>query len=116
LSKELEALEWLEVLLNFYGEEYIGENGYETIKQALTPTPLNELRDEIISELNEWFKCELFENPATLNFENTEKFANDSKGTKHKFIGIYDKLFLASHNLPLKLAHKITTYFMRLEE
>ena len=69
---------------------------------------LDELRDEIISELNEWSNLPKWNyNKYTMQFYNDTGYSI--------FINQYGD-FRTDNDLPLQLAHKITTYFMELEK
>ena len=96
-------------LLNEKSEVY---KAFDNLEQALTPTPLNELRDEIISELNiinlgrvgkgKWI------------YQNN-KFIKKEKDNARMYYSVGKNLEMLSL-MSLQLAHKITTYFMRLED
>jgi hypothetical protein len=95
-----------DVWLDVDTEEYKTKNRHPQCPlKTLTPTPLDTLRDEIISELK------LIDDE--LVWEDENKFMELSTDDKY-FIYNLGNLWL--QNIPLKLAHKITTYFMRLEE
>jgi hypothetical protein len=77
---------------------------------------LEELKQEIIDELNEWLN-------KTSPIQSSSHYVNKNFYYETLEYGTTNIAYLNSENiiefdtgeLPLKLAHKITTYFMRLE-
>ena len=84
---------------------------FNKLKQALTPPNLNDLRDEIIKEYNEYFKS-LGGSP-TVYYHNNGFY--DDEGL---LVEVCNDIITwcddVENNLPLNLAHKITTYFKLL--
>jgi len=87
----------------------IGTNGLNKIIQALTPPT----EKEIVKGYNEYFKS-LGGSP-TVYYHNNGFYDNEGflVELKNDIVTWCDD---EEHNLPLDLAHKITTYFKSIEE
>lgn len=88
------------------------------IIQALHQPTLDELRDEIIKELNEYYDVEYeYEDSSYQYVENDNYclFFYDMELPEFRYQKV-DKEINFDNYIGVKLAHKITTYFIRLGE
>lgn len=105
-------------LLKLTWKQWVDRDFYECLKCGYVNTfpksIINELRDEIIRDLNDRFKfnCEFKDGDSG----NVSIVRNSKMGCYYKIVNYYDKTIYTYETLPLKLAHKITTYFVLLEE
>ena len=92
----------------------------DEVKQALTPPNLNDLRDEIIKELNELYEVDNYKYGRSPNYSNGSyalRFTSNDNGLYVKAeYDVKSKSINISGYTPLNTAHKITKYFKLLSE
>lgn len=108
------------------GIKHLSFNGIKTEKHKgqrhpqcpLKPIPtLDELRAEIIEGLNDWQNVSQYDDDASYDFVNNEDYMLFYFDMYLPEIKYFKKInqFENVDGIPLETAHKITTYFTRLE-